>query len=387
MTAIQPDLRKKKRFERLTDAQLLTIISGVIFVLLFAIAVLSIEELKRPGITFTTILNSSCYLIILACALTVVMVGGGINISVGGVICLTCMACSKFLNESGIEDSPMLRWATFALAIGIGAVFGAFQGALISYLEIQPFIITLAGMFLARGLAMILSGGGNIKVDDASAFTKWMADAEIKIQALGYQREKIRGGKVVAVFDVPAVLKWASIIAVVVVIVIYLVMRYTKFGRNIYAIGGNQSSAKMLGINVKLTRFNSYLLSGALSGLAGFVFMMLNGAKGSSGTGLRTEMDAIASSIIGGTLLSGGVGNVIGSFFGTMILGTLQSIIGFSGLQEAYWQQMASGVMLGIFVVMQSIILSVRGKGKMSLPKLFHPGKKKSGGKPDPAVK
>lgn len=373
MTVIQPDLRKKKRFERLTDAQLLTIISGSIFVLMYGAALLFIEEFKKPQVFFD-ITNYYSYLIIIACALTIVMVGGGINISVGGVICLTCMVCSIFLNDSGIEDPTLLLLATFGVAIGIGAVFGAFQGALISYLEIQPFIITLGGMFLARGLTTILSGGENVPVSNDNAFTKWMTDLEIKIPQLGTQR--IKRGKV---FITPAVLNWVTIIAIAVVIIIYLVMRFTKFGRNTYAIGGNQQSAKMLGINVKLTRFNTYLLSGVLSGLAGFVFMMFNGAGGKTGIGLRFEMDAIAASIIGGTLLSGGVGNVIGSFFGSMILGTLQKIIWFSGLQEAYWQDMANGVMLGIFIVMQSIVLAVRGKGKISMPAWLKAAKKKDG--------
>lgn len=362
MTTIQPDLRKKKRFERLTDAQLLTIISGTIFVVMYLIAVLSIEEFKKPQVLFD-ITNYYSYLIIIACALTIVMVGGGINISVGGVICLTCMVCTMFMKDSGIEDPTLLLWATFGVAIAIGAAFGAFQGALISFLEIQPFIITLGGMFLARGLTTILSGGKNVTLPDDNPFAKWMAELEIKIPELGTQR--IRKGKV---FINPAVLNWVTIIAIAVVVIIYLVMRFTKFGRNTYAIGGNQQSAQMLGINVKQTRFNTYLLSGVLSGLAGFVFMMFNGAGGKTGIGLRFEMDAIAASIIGGTLLSGGVGNVIGSFFGAMILGTLQKIIWFSGLQEAYWQDMANGVMLGIFIVMQSVVLGVRSKGKISLP-------------------
>lgn len=362
MTAIQPELKREKRFERLTDAQLLTIISGGIFLLMYGAAFRFIEEFRKPQVFFD-ITNYYSYLIIIACSLTVVMIGGGINISVGGVICLTCMVCSIFLNNSGIENPTLLVMATFGIAIGIGAVFGAFQGALISYLEIQPFIITLGGMFLTRGLTTILSGGENVPVDESNPFTMWINEAEIKIPALGTSR--IRKGQV---FINPATLHWVTIIAIAVVIIIYLVMRFTKFGRNTYAIGGNAQSAQMLGINVKLTRFNTYLLSGVLSGLAGFVFMMFNGAGGKTGIGLRSEMDAIAASIIGGTLLSGGVGNVIGSFFGAMILGTLQKIIWFSGLQEAYWQDMANGVMLGIFIVMQSVVLSARGKGKMHLP-------------------
>ena len=378
MTAtVHPDLRKsRKRFERLTDAQLLTIISALIFIVMYMAAIwLMPEKAKfyKPQV-FIDILGINAYLIIIACSLTIVMIGGGINISVGGVICLTCMACSRFLNESGIENPVWLVIATFLLAIGIGTFFGAFQGALISFLEIQPFIITLAGMFLTRGLTTMLSSTG-VDVPKSNPFTA-LSEAEITIPWLGSLTKK---GK----WD-PCEIELGALVAIGVVIVIFLVMRYTKFGRNTYAIGGNQQSAQMLGINVKVTRFNTYLLSGILSGLAGFVFMMHNGAGGKTGIGLRSEMDAIAASIIGGTLLSGGVGNVIGSFFGAMILGTTQRIIWLSGVEESYWQDMANGVLLGLFIVLQSVVLSIRSKGRISLPPWLKFSGKKSGGEPDP---
>ena len=378
MSTLQPEIRTSKRFERLTDAHVLTMISGGILIMMCLAAVLFMGDsgFNKPQM-FLDILNYYSYLIIISCALTIVMIGGGINISVGGVICLTCMACSIFLNDSGIENGVLLLIATFLLAIGIGAIFGAFQGALISYLGIQPFIITLAGMFLARGLTTMLSGGGNVNVPDSNPFTA-LEDAVIKIPFLGYMKQKMN----VSLW-IDGNLHLAAVIAIAVVILIYLVMRYTKFGRNTYAIGGNQQSAQMLGINVKRTRFNTYLLSGTLSGLAGFVFMMYNGAAGKTGIGLRSEMDAIAASIIGGTLLSGGVGNVIGSFFGAAILGTLQKIIWFSGLQESYWQDMASGVMLGLFIVLQSVVLSVRSKGTVSLTSWLKSARSKPGNKTD----
>ncbi len=378
MSTLQPEIRTSKRFERLTDAHVLTMISGGILIMMCLASVLFMGDsgFNKPQM-FLDILNYYSYLIIISCALTIVMIGGGINISVGGVICLTCMACSIFLNDSGIENGVLLLIATFLLAIGIGAIFGAFQGALISYLGIQPFIITLAGMFLARGLTTMLSGGGNVNVPDSNPFTA-LEDAVIKIPFLGYMKQK----RNVSLW-IDGNLHLAAVIAIAVVILIYLVMRYTKFGRNTYAIGGNQQSAQMLGINVKRTRFNTYLLSGTLSGLAGFVFMMYNGAAGKTGIGLRSEMDAIAASIIGGTLLSGGVGNVIGSFFGAAILGTLQKIIWFSGLQESYWQDMASGVMLGLFIVLQSVVLSVRSKGTVSLTSWLKSAKSKPGNKTD----
>ena len=150
-------------------------------------------------------------------------------------------------------------------------------------------------------------------------------------------------------------------VALLVVVLCFLMLRYIKLGRNIYALGGNQQSALMLGINVKRTRFLSYVISGLLSGLAGFVFLMHKPA-GNASVAMRSEMDAIAASIIGGTLLTGGVGNVIGTFFGVMILATIQKIIALSPLNESWWQDMASGALLGFFIMLQSVVLSSREK-------------------------
>ena len=236
--------------------------------------------------------------------------------------------------------------------MGIGLAFGLLQGFLISYLEIQPFIVTLAGMFLARGLTTILSVNP-VKVTHERFLN--LVKTKVEIAWLGYTA---KNGALI-----PAKLEIGAVVALMVVALVYLMLRYTRLGRNIYAIGGNQQSALMLGINVKLTRFWSYVLSGSLSGLAGFVFLMHKPA-GNASVALRSEMDAIASSIIGGTLLTGGVGNVIGSFFGTMILGTIQKIIALSPLNASWWQEMANGAMLGLFIMLQSVILMRRHNKK-----------------------
>ena len=344
-----------RKRERLTDAQLLMTISIGIFVVMYGAAMIFMGGGFLKTQQLFDLLNDNAALIIISCALTIVMIGGGINISVGGVIGLTCMAGALFLNAHS-EGGPFSIVLTFLLAIGIGLGFGLLQGFLVSYLEIQPFIVTLAGMFLARGLTTILSVNPvSVAHKDFSALVK----TKIQIPFLGYVA---KNGNLIA-----AKLEIGAVVALLVVLLVYLMLRYTKLGRNIYAIGGNQGSALTLGINVKRTRFYSYLISGLLSGLAGFVFLMHKPA-GNASVAMRSEMDAIASSIIGGTLLTGGVGNVIGTLFGTMILATIQKIIALSPLNASWWQDMASGAMLGLFILLQSVVLSRRGRGRMKLP-------------------
>ena len=333
--------------EPLTDAQLLMTISIGIFVVMYALAMIFLGGGFLKVQQIFDLLNDNAALIIVACALTVVMIGGGINISVGGVISLTCMACAIFLNaHTGGLSMPL----SVLLALGIGLGFGLMMGFLVSYLEIQPFIVSLAGMFLARGLTTMLSVNP-VKVAHEGFLA--LVKAKIKIPWLGYIAQN---GNLI-----PAKLEIGALIAICVVILMALMLRYMRFGRNIYALGGNRQSALMLGINIKSTCFWSYVLSGLLSGLAGYVFLMHKPA-GNASVAMRSEMDAIAASIIGGTLLTGGVGNVIGTFFGVMILATIQKIIALSPLNASWWQEMASGAMLGFFIILQSVVLANRGK-------------------------
>ena len=160
---------------------------------------------------------------------------------------------------------------------------------------------------------------------------------------------------------VPARIELGVVAALFCVILVWILLKYIRLGRNFYAIGGNQQSALMLGINVKRTRFMSYVLSGLLSGLAGYVFMMHTGA-GNATNAAGMEMNAIASSIIGGTLLTGGVGNVIGTFFGTLSLTTIKKIVVSSGLNDPWWQSITTGGMLCFFILLQSVVLGRRQK-------------------------
>ena len=342
MTANNPAINTGKR-QPMSNTKLLMLIAIGIFAVMYAAAMLFIGKRFLTLQEIFNLLNNNAYLIILGCSLTIVMIGGGIDISVGGVVCLTAMSCAKFLQTSGIEGVPGVL-LSLLIALGIGLLFGCEHGFLVSYLGIQPFIVTLAGMFLSRGVTTMISS----------------ENVPIKHEAL-IKKKKIT-------LQIPGVFKLelGAAFALLVLLGMYMLLRHHKLGRSIYALGGNQQSALMLGINVKRSRFLSYVISSVLAALAGYVFIM-HASSGKTSIGLRSEMDAIASAIIGGTLLTGGVGNVIGTFFGVMILTTIQEIMAASKVQESYWQEIASGAMLALFILMQSIVLARRGK-KINLP-------------------
>ena len=155
--------------------------------------------------------------------------------------------------------------------------------------------------------------------------------------------------------------KVGVVIAILVVVLLWAMLKWTRFGRNLYAVGGNSESALMLGINVQRTQFFAYVLCGVLAGIAGFCYLLHTGA-GNASNATAAEMQAIASSIIGGTLLSGGVGSVIGTLFGVLSLKTINIIVVASGLREPYWQSITTGLMLAFFIVLQSVILDQRKK-------------------------
>ncbi len=334
----------KKRREPFTDTQLLMTITIGIFVVMYILAMIFLGGGFLHFQQIADLLNDNTSLIIVSCALTIVMIGGGIDISVGAVTSLVVMSCVMYLNNGGNIFVSIL------LALGIGLAFGVVQGFLISYLEIQPFIVTLAGMFFARGMTTILSV--NPQKATHEGFLELMS-SRIEIPWLGYTANN--GNKI------PLRIEIGVIVAILCVIAVFLILRFSRLGRNFYAIGGNQQSALMLGINVKRTRFLSYVISGLLCGIAGYVFMMHTGA-GNATNAAGMEMNAIASSIIGGTLLTGGVGSVIGTFFGTMTLTTIKKIVVSSGLNQPWWQSISTGGMLCFFIILQSVVLRKREK-------------------------
>lgn len=332
-------LNGKKR--SMTDTNLLLLITIVVFFAMYIGAVVFLGEGFLKPQTFFNILNKEAALLIVSCGMSLVMITGGIDISVGGVVALVSMSCAVYLDK---HDGNI--FGAVLLALGIGLAFGLVQGYLVAYLEIQPFIVTLAGMFFARGMTTIVNANPfNVENE---AFVK-LKDTRIVIPGMGYEN---RLGKYI-----DAYIQIGVIVALIVVVVMFCMLRWTKFGRKFYAVGGNKQSALMLGINVKKTKFMSHLICSLLAGIGGFVYFLYVGS-GSPSHASGMEMNAIASSIIGGTMLTGGVGNIIGTFFGVLSLSTIQNIVSSVGLDQAWWTGITIAAMLCLFLIIQSVVMA-----------------------------
>ncbi|MEF4121203.1 galactofuranose ABC transporter, permease protein YjfF [Escherichia coli] len=267
-----------------------------------------------PGFASTrvicNILTDNAFLGIIAVGMTFVILSGGIDLSVGSVIAFTGVFLAKVIGDFGL--SPLLA---FPLVLVMGCAFGAFMGLLIDALKIPAFIITLAGMFFLRGVSYLVSEESipiNHPIYDTLSSLAWKIPGDGRLSAMGL------------------------LMLAVVVIGIFLAHR-TRFGNQVYAIGGNATSANLMGISTRSTTIRIYMLS---TGLATLV-------------GVGVELDAIASVVIGGTLLSGGVGTVLGTLFGVAIQGLIQTYINFDGTLSSWWTKIAIGILLFIFIALQ----------------------------------
>ncbi len=336
-------LQKKKK---LTDSNLLLLITIVVFLVMYIGAILFLGEGFLKPQTFFNILNANAALLIISCGMSLVMITGGIDISVGGVTALVSMCCAVYLDHQGGNI-----FVSILIAVGIGLAFGLVQGYLIAYLDVQPFIVTLAGMFFARGMTTIVNTNPFNVANEKFVALK---DTRIVVPFMGSTN---RLGKYV-----DAYIQIGVVVALIIVILMFCMLRWTKQGRNFYAVGGNSQSALMLGINVKRTKFISYVISGLLAGIGGYVYFLYVGS-GSASHASGMEMNAIASSIIGGTMLTGGVGNIVGTFFGVLSLSTIKNIVSSAGLGDAWWTNITIAIMLCLFLVIQSVVIARKKRG------------------------
>ncbi len=334
-----------KQKKKLGSSTFLLLITIGLFIVMYVAGMIVFQDkgFANPQM-FLNLFISNAGLIVIGCGMTIVMITGGIDISVGAVTALVCMSAAYTMENKGMN-----AYVAVILCLGIGILFGVVQGYLVAYLNIQPFIVSLAGMFFARGLTAVIST--EMIAITNKVFLGW---AKYKIY-LPFGTTNKRGAFQQA-YIYPTV-----IIAIVVVIIITVMLKYTKFGRKLYAIGGDQQSALMMGLDVKKTKMQAYVLDGFLAGLGGLLFCM-NSCSGFVEQAKGLEMDAISAAVIGGTLLSGGVGTVVGTFFGVLIKGTITSLITTQGTLSSWWVRITLSALLCFFIVLQSIIASTKNK-------------------------
>ncbi|MBW1212162.1 sugar ABC transporter permease YjfF [Pantoea allii] len=285
-----------------------------------------------PGFASTrvicNILTDNAFLGIIAVGMTFVILSGGIDLSVGAVIAFSGVFLAKVIGDYHLN--PVLA---FALVLSMGAMFGAMMGWLIDALKIPAFIITLAGMFFLRGCSYLVSEN-SIPIDHPLYAT------------LSSMAWKVPGG---------GRLSLLALIMLVVVAGGIILAHRTRFGNQVYAIGGSLTSAQLMGVSTRATTIKIYMLSTTLATLAGIVFSIYTSA-GYALAGLGVELDAIASVVIGGTLLSGGVGTVLGTLFGVLIQGLIQTWINFDGTLSSWWTKIAIGILLFAFIALQRLL-------------------------------
>ncbi len=276
---------------------------------------------------FLNLLIDNAFLLIVATGMTFVILAGGIDLSVGSVVALTTMVSAALVEHRHWSPAVVIP-----LVLAGGIAFGALQGWLIQRFLLQPFIVTLAGMFLARGLCYLISID-SISITDPT-FTR-IAQARIALAP-------------------DAALSVGALVALLMFGVAIFVAHGTAFGRNVYAVGGNEASAVLMGLPVARTVVGVYALSGFCAALGGvvFTFYMLSG-YGLHAQGL--ELDAIASVVIGGTLLTGGIGLMAGTLSGVLVLGLIQTLITFDGTLSAWWTRIVIGALLFAFCVLQRL--------------------------------
>ncbi len=324
---------------------------SITLVVFIALYMVSWARFRGFGSTvvIANILYDNAFLGITAVGMTFVILSGGIDLSVGSVIAFVGVFCALMIQNTQIH--PLM---VFAIALIIGTLFGGAMGLIIHYLKIPAFIVTLAGQFLARGLIFLLT---TRSVGVTHEFYQQVYDISIKLPS---------GGK----------LSFLAMIFLVVLVGGISVAHFTEFGRNVYAMGGNENAALLLGVPIARTTIGVYALSGFLAALSGVVYSLYT----SSGYPLATvgvELDAIAAVVIGGTLLTGGVGYIAGTFIGVLINGTIQTYITFDGSLNSWWTRIVIGVLLFVFIALQKFLSSgsgqavyklIRGRRKISQP-------------------
>lgn len=300
-----------------------------LFLGMYGVGAIQYRAFGSPQVILNLFIDNA-FLLVLAVGMTFVILSGGIDLSVGAVLALTTMVSASLL------DAGWPAYLVVPVALGVGSTIGFGMGCVIHYFEIQPFIVTLAGMFLARGLCYVISTD-SIPIRDPF----WVDMAQGKLELGGYRVSS------------------SVVIALAVVLIAGYVLHYTRLGRTTYAIGGNQASALLMGLPVARTKVAVYTISGFCASLGGILFSFYI-LSGYSLHGVGLELDVIAAVVIGGTLLTGGSGYLFGTVVGVSVLGLIQTLISFDGRLSSWWTKIFIGVLLLAFILLQRLVVSRR---------------------------
>ena len=328
-------MKEKKRLNQNTFLLLVTIL---LFFVMYAIGcVLFNAQGFAKTQNFLNLFISNAGLIVIGIGMTIVMITGGIDISVGSFVAMGCMMLAWMMEKGGIGAVPAVL-----IVLVTGIVFGLVQGFLVAYMDIQPFIVTLAGMFFARGMTAIISKD-MISITNET-FMAW-AKMKLYIPFGGYLNKK---GMMIYPYIYPTV-----VIALVLLVLAFIMLKYTKFGRSIYAIGGNEQSAEVSGVNTKKTKIIIYMTAAALYALGGFLVGAKSGGS-SVNMGQGWELEAIAACTIGGVSVNGGIGRISGVLIGVLVFEILKTCLQYLGVDTNY-QYIAQGI-----VIVVAIALDIR---------------------------
>lgn len=308
--------------------------------------------------TFTMLFVDNAYIGISAVGMTMVLITGGIDLSVAAVASLTGMFLAYGTTVLGLNP-----WLCMAFSVFVGIALGLGMGALVTYLKIPPFVATLTGMFLARGVCSLISRESisiNNEVIDALAgwkvyFMKYSGGEWVKIKPVAYINLNV-------------------VLFIVMILLGTYILQKTRFGRNVYAIGGNEQSARLMGLPVDRTKMMVYGFNGLCSALAGIAYALY--VKSGWNLALQGgELDVISAAVIGGVLLSGGVGYMVGTFFGVLLKAVIPCLITFNGTLSSWWGKIITGLLVLLFVALQQIVMSRSHHGKKAKAKVKTQGR------------
>ena len=308
--------------------------------------------------TFTMLFVDNAYIGISAVGMTMVLITGGIDLSVAAVASLTGMFLAYGTTVLGLNP-----WLCMAFSVFVGIALGLGMGALVTYLKIPPVVATLTGMFLARGVCSLISRESisiNNEVIDALAgwkvyFMKYSGGEWVKIKPVAYINLNV-------------------VLFIVMILLGTYILQKTRFGRNVYAIGGNEQSARLMGLPVDRTKMMVYGFNGLCSALAGIAYALY--VKSGWNLALQGgELDVISAAVIGGVLLSGGVGYMVGTFFGVLLKAVIPCLITFNGTLSSWWGKIITGLLVLLFVALQQIVMSRSRHGKKAKAKVKTQGR------------